>query len=121
MLRLRSLKRKPNNGAPSDEPRTVTGRHASRCQLVPRAAEDLTASEIRVLERLAAGLTGPEIASELGVSVSTVSTHVRHVREKLGVRTQAGAVAVALTNALIEGPAVIVHQKSGSAGSDKLA
>jgi len=62
----------------------------------PAAAVDrinLTAREIDVLEQLAAGLTTPEIAVLVGISESTVRTHVEHMRHKFGVATRAALVA----------------------------
>lgn len=47
--------------------------------------ETLTQQEQRVLRLLAAGLTNPEIAQELVVSVNTVKTHVKSIYRKLDV------------------------------------
>jgi LuxR family transcriptional regulator, maltose regulon positive regulatory protein len=58
----------------------------------PRLAEELTDSETRVLRYLPTHLTGPEIASELFLSVNTVSTHTRHLYAKLGVHNRHEAV-----------------------------
>ncbi len=54
--------------------------------------EQLTHSEIRVLRYLPTQLTGPEIASELFLSVNTVGTHTRHLYAKLGVHSRHEAV-----------------------------
>jgi DNA-binding NarL/FixJ family response regulator len=45
-----------------------------------------------VLGLIAQGLRNPEIAKALFISQSTTKVHVRHVLEKLGVRTRAEAV-----------------------------
>jgi DNA-binding CsgD family transcriptional regulator len=45
----------------------------------------LTASEQRVAELAAEGLSNPQIAQRLHVSVNTVETHLRHVYRKLGI------------------------------------
>jgi DNA-binding CsgD family transcriptional regulator len=46
-----------------------------------------------VLASVADGLTAGEIGVALGISRRTVEQHLGNVYEKLGVRTQAGAVA----------------------------
>ena len=55
-------------------------------------AEELSPGELRVLRYLPTNLSRPEIASELSVSPNTVSTHVRSIYAKLGVRDRSSAV-----------------------------
>ena len=50
-----------------------------------RGVEALTASERRVAEMAAAGMTNREIAQALFVTVKTVALHLTHVYEKLDV------------------------------------
>ncbi|MGE7433787.1 helix-turn-helix transcriptional regulator [Kitasatospora sp. NPDC001175] len=50
--------------------------------------ESLTPTELRVAERVAAGLSNPEIAAELLLSPRTVQTHVSHILGKLTVRSR---------------------------------
>jgi LuxR family maltose regulon positive regulatory protein len=52
----------------------------------------LTASETYVLRYLPTRLTAQEIASELSLSVHTVTTHMRHLYAKLGVHRRRQAV-----------------------------
>ena len=54
--------------------------------------EELSAGELRVLRYLPTNLSRPEIAGELSVSPSTVSTHVRSIYAKLQVRDRSSAV-----------------------------
>jgi ATP/maltotriose-dependent transcriptional regulator MalT len=60
---------------------------------LPRGAliESLTGREQEVLRLMAAGLSNPEIAVELYLSLNTIKTHTRGIFGKLGVsnRTQA--------------------------------
>jgi LuxR family maltose regulon positive regulatory protein len=58
---------------------------------VPRAQE-LSPGELRVLRYLPTNLSRPEIAGELSVSLNTVSTHLRSIYAKLGVRDRSSAV-----------------------------
>jgi DNA-binding NarL/FixJ family response regulator len=54
---------------------------------------ELTAREEEVLRLLAKGSRSKEIADRLNISAGTVNTHVRHIYEKLHVRSRAEAVA----------------------------
>jgi DNA-binding NarL/FixJ family response regulator len=56
----------------------------------------LTVREREVLSRLAEGLSVEEIAGELVLSTETIRTHVRNAMGKLGTRTRAHAIVVAL-------------------------
>ncbi len=60
--------------------------------------ELLTARELEVLRLLPLGETNQQIARELGISRTTVKTHVAHIIAKLGVsdRTQAAVRAIEL-------------------------
>jgi LuxR family maltose regulon positive regulatory protein len=61
---------------------------------VPRAAGrrlDLSAREQEVCELLAEGRTNQEIATMLFISLSTTKVHVKHILEKLGVRSRVEA------------------------------
>jgi DNA-binding CsgD family transcriptional regulator len=66
---------------------------------VPRAP---TGRELEVLGLLAGGRTDGQIAELLALSPATVQTHVRNAKAKLGARTRAQAVAIALQRGLIE-------------------
>ena len=54
----------------------------------------LTPREQAILELLARGDYYKEIADALGISVHTVCTHIRHIYEKLHVRSRTQAIAV---------------------------
>ena len=60
-----------------------------------------TSREREVLALLAAGATDEQIAEMLELSPATVQTHVRNAKAKLGARTRAQAVAMALQNGMI--------------------
>ena len=72
---------------------------ASRRPLAPppasvgdAGAEELSERELQVLRLLATELSGPEIASQLYVSVNTLRTHTKHIFSKLDVNTRRAAV-----------------------------
>lgn len=61
----------------------------------------LTEREHEILVLLSQGLVKKEIASELNISFFTVSTHVRHIYEKLEVPNAPAAVAKAYKSGLL--------------------
>jgi LuxR family maltose regulon positive regulatory protein len=67
-------------------------------------ATDLSPSELRVLRYLPTNLSRPEIATELCVSVNTVSTHIRSIYAKLQVRDRSSAVQRARLLQLLAAP-----------------
>jgi DNA-binding NarL/FixJ family response regulator len=60
---------------------------------VARETENLSPREAEVLDLLARGYLYKEIADKTGLSYATVHTHIRHIYEKLHVRSRAQAVA----------------------------
>ncbi len=64
--------------------------------------EPLSARELEILRLVAAGVSNPEIAEQLVISVNTVKKHVTNIFGKLAVTTRTQAVARARTLKLIE-------------------
>ncbi len=62
----------------------------------------LSAREREVLGLIAYGLSLPEIAERLTISLSTVRTHAGNIYRKLGARNRPHAVALALRRGLID-------------------
>ncbi|WP_250007645.1 AAA family ATPase [Actinoplanes sp. M2I2] len=60
----------------------ASGEHPRR---TPSAARTLTPQELQIAQLAASGLTNPEIAEQLFLAASTVSTHLHRVYAKLGV------------------------------------
>ena len=58
------------------------------------ALKRLTFRERQVLRMLSDGRGGTDIAAELGLSVSTVRSHLQHILHKLGVHSQLHAAAL---------------------------
>jgi DNA-binding NarL/FixJ family response regulator len=67
-----------------------------------RVDYDLTPHEQRLLKLLIDGHTKKTAAVEIGVSVNTVSFHLKRVYEKLQVHSKSEAVAKALKNRIIK-------------------
>jgi PAS domain S-box-containing protein len=97
-------------------PEIVTGRHlvlfvvikAARAgrqhhDVTPPRSEcsALSGREIEVVQLLALGLTGPEVAEELHLAHNTVRTHVRNAMAKAGARSRAQLVAKALSEGVV--------------------
>lgn len=62
---------------------------------------DLTPHETRLLKMLVEGHNYKTAAATLGLSVNTISFHMRHIYEKLQVHSKSEAVAKALKNRLV--------------------
>ena len=62
----------------------------------------LSQRERDVLAAVARGLETPEIATSLGIGPGTVRTHVENARRKLGARTRAQAIAIAMAGGELE-------------------
>lgn len=61
----------------------------------------LTRREIEVLQYMAEGLNLAEIAGRLGLSVRTVSSHIRRIKSRFGVRTIAQTLGRAAALGLV--------------------
>jgi len=62
----------------------------------------LTEREQEILGLLTRGLTNPQIADKLVISVSTVNFHVHNILDKLGAKTRTEAVTIAAREGLID-------------------
>lgn len=69
----------------------------------------LSDRERHVAMELARGAQSEEIAAALCISPHTARTHVRNIKRKLGARTLAQAVALAITMRLVTAPAAEPH------------
>jgi two-component system nitrate/nitrite response regulator NarL len=62
----------------------------------PSAAAGLTEQELRILERIACGLSNKLIGRELNIAEGTVKVHVKHILRKLGLRSRVEAAVWAV-------------------------
>jgi PAS domain S-box-containing protein len=77
--------------------RTARGvRRLSNHDARPPTATTLTRRECQVIELIADGMSGTEIADELHISHATVRTHVLNSMKKIGARSRAQLVAKAM-------------------------
>ena len=83
----------------------------------PPLAEELSPSELRVLRYLPTNLSRPEIASELSVSVNTVSTHIRRIYAKLGAADRSAAVQRARELRLLAAVRTLALRSAAPGGS----
>ena len=60
--------------------------------VAPLVTDSLSERELDVLRLLRTDLTGPEIATELSVSVNTVKTHIKNIYSKLDAHSRYEAV-----------------------------
>ena len=65
------------------------------------AAGQVSPRELEVLRLLAEGHSSPGIAEQLGLSTATVRSHLQNLYGKLGVSTQAAAVAEGMRRGLV--------------------
>jgi DNA-binding NarL/FixJ family response regulator len=65
----------------------------------------LSKREREIIELLAQGLTGEEVAERLVLSPETVKTHIRNAMGKLEASTRVHAIAIALRDGFISPPA----------------
>jgi NarL family two-component system response regulator LiaR len=95
--------------------RAIRDAHSGRATLSPNAAQalvqaanqppapglDLTEREREVLALMVEGLNNTQIAGKLGVSPSTIKSHVSNILSKLGVASRTEAVTLAFRHNLV--------------------
>lgn len=64
----------------------------------------LTSREREVLVWLGRGLSSKDVARELGISVRTVESHRAHLMQKLGVKSMAVLIQVAMREGILDPP-----------------
>ncbi len=64
----------------------------------------LTSRELEILQHIVSGKSNKEIASELDLSVNTVSVHRANIMDRLGIHKTAELVVYAIRNGLVNLP-----------------
>ena len=83
-----------------------------------REEENLSPREAQVLDLLAKGYLYKEIAEKMGLTYATVHTHIRHIYEKLHVRSRTEAVARHLSQGrTTPGASTAGRQRTAASGS----
>jgi DNA-binding NarL/FixJ family response regulator len=82
-------------------PPALTARVLDELASPAPAPSTLTDREVEVLGLIAQGLGNKGIAAALYISENTVKTHVRHILEKLGLRSRSEAAAYAVREGLV--------------------
>lgn len=85
-----------------------------RVARTPARRGHLTEREREIVQLLATGLTGEEIAERLELSPETVRTHVRNAMRRLGARTRAHAIALAVRRGDVELELEPEHPEAGA-------
>jgi PAS domain S-box-containing protein len=80
------------------------GHKSSRSTAKGKGNGVLSPREHQVVELLASGNTGEEVAERLGISPATVRVHVRNATGKLGASTRTQAVAIAVARGEVAAP-----------------
>lgn len=81
----------------------------------------LSKREREVVDLLAQGLTGEQVADLLVISAETVKTHIRNAMTKLEASTRAHAVALALRDGEISAPPAFVAGVAGPVAAQPVA
>jgi PAS domain S-box-containing protein len=80
------------------------GHKSSKSRAKGKGNGVLSPREHQVVELLASGNTGEEVAERLGISPATVRVHVRNATAKLGASTRTQAVAIAVARGEVAAP-----------------
>lgn len=75
-----------------------------RGEETPETPTLLTSREREVLVWLGRGLSSKDVARELGISVRTVESHRAHLMHKLGVKSMAVLIQVAMREGILDPP-----------------
>ena len=97
-----SIREVLNGGAPMSP--GIARMVITKLQQLPTAPSntyELTPRERDVLSSLSKGNSYKMIASQFGISIDTVRTHIKHIYEKMQVRSQTEAVSKAINERLV--------------------
>jgi DNA-binding CsgD family transcriptional regulator len=91
----------PAKALPGDSPLDSAAKTAPAASGAEAGLQQLTRRELEVLRLVAEGLTTPQVAKRLVLSVRTVENHLRSIYGKLDVSTRAAATRIAVEHGLL--------------------
>jgi two-component system, NarL family, nitrate/nitrite response regulator NarL len=115
-----ALERTPSGERVIDLPEANPGRRPRRASHADTVAATLTGRERECLSLLVAGLDTAAIVDEMGVSRTTVRTHLQSVLTKLGVHSRLEAASFAVRHHLVDAwaePALAGAARSAASAS----
>jgi len=71
---------------------------------LPQSPSTLTERELEVLALIGQGLSNPQIAEALCISVGTVRSHLNHINSKIGLDRRSQVVRYAIEHRLVSAP-----------------
>ena len=80
----------------------LLAKHISSTQNNSASIQNLTATELEILELIARGFTNKEIADKVFFSVKTVEAHRSKIYKKLNLKTRADAVQYAIEHKILQ-------------------
>ena len=83
-------------------PQQIMPQHGRKMTQSPLYGNELSKSELKVLQLIAEGLKTIEIADRMFISKNTVQTHRQHINEKLGTNNSAGMIIQGIKLGLID-------------------
>ena len=97
---------RPRCGPSPKAARTSTRACTRRCSLsaATQKQKSLSKREREIMDLLAQGLTGEQVAERLFLSPETIKTHIRNAMNKLEANTRVHAIAIALREGFISSP-----------------
>ncbi|RCW44416.1 LuxR family two component transcriptional regulator [Halopolyspora algeriensis] len=118
---LVTVLRRVANGDVVTDPAAVPQRRPSRARPAPPLMAPLTGRERECLGLLVAGASTGTMAEELGVSATTVRTHVQALLTKLGVHSRLEAATFAVRHHLLAEAEIPRSRSAGGALSPEVA
>jgi len=85
-----------------------TGAQVSLNPVGMQDREALTSREQTILLQLAQGKSNRQVAQNLDISVRTVETHRKNIKQKLGISSTAGLTRYAMEHGVLQGTGVVM-------------
>lgn len=80
--------------------------HGHPAHELPQPKSELTAREREVLAMIARGMLNKQIADRMGIALTTVISHRRHITEKLGIKSVPALTIYAVTRGYVDAESI---------------